>query len=75
MDGSKYSMDIYKSVKISIGTVMKNPLILKFVSDHLKTKEICKLAIKRLPFVIRYIPDQYEAQQMSNKDILENGKH
>ena len=66
MDGSKYSMDIYKSVKISIGTVMKNPLILKFVSDHLKTKKICKLAIKKLPFVIRYIPDQYEAQQMSN---------
>ena len=36
----EYSMDItdiYESVKVSIGTVMKNPEILKFVPDHLKT--------------------------------------
>ena len=31
-------MDIYKSVKISVGTVMKNPEMLKFVPNHLKTK-------------------------------------
>ena len=29
----EYRMDIYKSVKISIGTVMKNPQMLKLVSD------------------------------------------
>ena len=33
------SMDIYKS--INIGTVMRNPEMLKFVPDHLKTKKKC----------------------------------
>ena len=32
------SMDIYKSLN-SIGTVMKNPEMLIFVPDHLKTKK------------------------------------
>ena len=32
------SMDIYKCLNISIGTVMKNPEMLKFVLDHLRTK-------------------------------------
>ena len=50
-------MDIYKSVKISIGTVMKNPKKLKFVPDHLKTGKTCKHAARKLPFVIRYISD------------------
>ena len=40
--GSEYSMDIYKSVKISIGTVMKNPEILKSIPDNLKTKKYKK---------------------------------
>ena len=30
--------DIYKSLNISIVTVMKNPEMLQFVPDHLKTK-------------------------------------
>ena len=33
------SMDIYKCLNINIGTLMKNPKMLKFVSDHLKTKK------------------------------------
>ena len=37
MVDSEYSMDINKSIKISIGTVMRNPEILKFIPDHLKT--------------------------------------
>ena len=32
-----YIMDIYKYLNVSIGTVMKNPEMLKFVPDHLKT--------------------------------------
>ena len=32
-------VDIYKSLKFSIGTVMKNPEMLKFVPDRLKTKK------------------------------------
>ena len=35
MADSEYSMDIYKSVKITIEAVMKNPEALKFVPDYL----------------------------------------
>ena len=49
-------MDIYKSLSNSIGTVMKNPEMLKFVPDHLKTKRICKHAVKKLPYLLRYVP-------------------
>ena len=33
------SMDICKSLNISIGTVTKNPEMLKNVPDHFKTKK------------------------------------
>ena len=33
------SIDIYKSLNISIGTVLKNPEMLKIIPDNLKTKE------------------------------------
>ena len=33
------SMDIFKSLNINIGTVIKNPEILKFVPDNFKTKK------------------------------------
>ena len=36
---------------------MRNPEMLKFVSDHLKTKNMCSHAIEKLPFVLRYAPD------------------
>ena len=36
---SDYDMEIYTSAKISIKTVIKNPEMLKFVPDHLKTKK------------------------------------
>ena len=38
MVDSKYSTGNCESSKISIGTVMKNTEMLKFVSDHLKAK-------------------------------------
>ena len=66
MVDSEYSMNIYKSVKINIGTVMKNPEILKL-------KKCVKMQLKKLPFLIRYVPDQYKIQQMCAKAILENG--
>ena len=34
--------------------------MLKFVTDHLKTKKMCKHAVKTSLFVIRYVPDQYK---------------
>ena len=38
MDDSEYNINICKkSVKTSIGTVMRNPEVLKYVPDHLKT--------------------------------------
>ena len=33
---------------------------------------MCKNAVKMLPFVIRYISDQYATQEMFNKVVLEN---
>ena len=62
MVDSEYSMDIYKSVKTNIGTVIKNPEMLKLLPDHLNTKTMCNHAIKKLPFLIRYILDQYKTQ-------------
>ena len=35
MVDSEYSIDNYKSSKISIGAVIKNPEVLKFVPDEL----------------------------------------
>ena len=32
-------MEVYTSLDISSGTVMKNPEMIKFVPDHLKTKK------------------------------------
>ena len=39
-------IDIYKSLNINIGRVMKNPEMLKFVLNHLKTKIRCKHEVK-----------------------------
>ena len=41
MVDSKFNMDIYEYVKISIGTVMGNPEMLNLVPHHLKTKKMC----------------------------------
>ena len=43
-------MDIYKSVKISIGTLMKNPEMSKFVLYLLENKKMCKHAVKKIIF-------------------------
>ena len=39
MVDSENSPDNYKTFKISIGAIIKNPEILKFVPDHLKIKK------------------------------------
>ena len=56
-------MDICKSLNISIVTVMKNPEMLEFVPDYLKTKKMCKHAVKKLLYLLRYVSDQYKTQQ------------
>ena len=39
-------MDIYKSLNINIGKVLKNPEVLKFVPDHLKLKKCVCMQLK-----------------------------
>ena len=45
--------------------------MLKFVPDHLKLN-MCNYAVKKLPFIIRYVPDQYKSKKMCNRAILKN---
>ena len=40
------SMDISKSLNITVATVMRNPEMLKFVLDHLKTKKCLNMQLK-----------------------------
>ena len=40
------SINICKSLNISIGTVIKSPEILNFVLDHLKTKKFVSMQTK-----------------------------
>ena len=56
-----YSVSIYKSVKASIGAVIKKAEMLKFVYHHLKAKKIYKHVVKKLPFV--YVSDQHKTQK------------
>ena len=73
MVDSEDNTDNYKCSKISIGTIMQNPEMLKLVPYNLKTKRMCKHAVRKLPFVIRYVPDRYNTQQMFHKAALKNG--
>ena len=65
--------DIYKSLHISIGTIMKNIEILKLICDILKTKTKCKHPVKNWSYLLKYVPDQYQTQQIWFEAILENG--
>ena len=53
MVDNAYSTNNYKSSKTSIGTVMKNSEMLKFLPDYLKTEKMCRHAVKKLPFGIQ----------------------
>ena len=46
-------MDVCKSLNISTGTIRKNPEMFKFAPDHLKTKTMCKDAVKKLLYLLR----------------------
>ena len=67
---SENSPGNYKTLKISIGAIIKNPKMLRFIPDHLKTKKVRNNSVKRLSFVIMHVPDQYKTQQMCDKVIL-----
>ena len=69
MVDSEYSPGNHKSSKISIGAIIKNTEMLKFVPDYLKTKKMCKHAVKKLLFVIRHIPDRYKTHGGTLKSV------
>ena len=52
------TIDIYRPLNIGIGKLMKNPEMLKFISDHLKTKRMRNHAVKKLTYLLRYVPNQ-----------------
>ena len=55
---------IMRTLNINIETVMKNPEMLEFDPDYLKTKTMCNHAVKNLPDLLRYNPDKNKTQQM-----------
>ena len=69
----EHSTNNYKSFKTSTAAIIYNTGILRFVPDHLKTKEMFKHAVKHLPFIKRYVPDRYKTQEICDKAILQNG--
>ena len=60
-------------LKLSIGTIIKNPEIIRFIPDHLKTKKVFKHTVKKIPFVIRYVSDLSKTQRMYDKAIIKYG--
>ena len=46
--------------------------MLKFVSDHFKTKNTRKNIVKRMPFITKYLPDQYKTKDVCDKVTIEN---
>ena len=55
MVDTEYIPGNYKSLRISIGSIMKNPEILRLVLDHLKTKKMFKKAVSKSPFLISFL--------------------
>ena len=49
--------------------------MLKFGPDHLKTINMCKHAVKILPYLQRYIPDQHKTQQICDKLFYKMVEH
>ena len=41
-----------KTQKIAIVEMIKDPEMLRLVTDHLKNEKMCKHAVKKLPFLI-----------------------
>ena len=65
-------MEVCRPLNISIEMLIINPEISKIVLHHLKTKKMCKYAVKKLSYLIRYVSDQHKTEQMCDKVIIEN---
>ena len=61
-----------KTLKISIGAIIKDPEMLEIIPGHLSTKKMCKNAVKKSLFILgisemlMFIPDCYKDQNMCN---------
>ena len=62
-----------KTRKISIGKIIQDSEMSRFVHDHVETKKMFKHVIIKLPFLIKYVPKRYKTQQMCCEVILRNG--
>ena len=62
-----------KTLKKGTGAIIKDPEMLRLIPDYLKTKKMYKHAVKKLPFIIKYVLNQHKTQQMCDKVILKNG--
>ena len=65
----EYSIDIYKSVKTSIGTIMRNLEMLNFFLIIWKLKKCVSIQLKN--YLCLYVPYQYKTQQMCHNTTLE----
>ena len=63
-----------KSQEINIGEIIRYPEILEFVADHPQTKNMCKDAVKKLPFLIMPVPNKYKTQQLCYEAIQKKKK-
>ena len=50
-------MDVYRSLNIRIGTVMKNPETLKFLPNCSKNKEMCNKAVDNYPHALEFVSE------------------
>ena len=69
---SEYSASSCKSLNKSIGSIIKNPEMLWFVPNHLKTEKMWKHVVKTC-FLTRYVTNWCKTQEMWDKVILQNG--
>ena len=49
-----------------------DPYNLKFVPDHLRTKEMYNEAVHRDPCALRYVPDNRNTQEMCSEGVNKN---
>ena len=77
MVGSEYSTNNYKSLRINIGAIIKDPEMLRFVHDHLKTKMMCKYKTRQMcedvilenGGTLKFVPDCYKNRKVCNKAV------
>ena len=50
-------------------TMRNNPYTLRYVPDHLKTREMCIRAVKVDSWLLKHVPDHFKTQEMCIKGI------